>query len=135
MFSRRRQGWLLTGLCGVLLLVGSLPSTAQQFGNVACKKTLVNQKGTNKADIVIGVTAVTIADANRNRCELVILNTGFADVRCLSSLDGDPTGTAGFLVYSGLGIVLQFEGTHAWKCIRDAAATEDSTVSIAEVVP
>lgn len=106
--------------------------------NITCRSSIVNAKGVNKADVAITAAAATVADAKGGRCELAILNTGFEDIRCTSSLDGDPTATAGFLIYAGLGIILgnvEYEGRHAWKCIRAASAAGDSTVSVLEVMP
>lgn len=134
MFSYGRQGWRVCMLC---VLLGSLTvPPVWSAGNVACEKALINQQGVDRADIVVSTTAVVVALANRNRCELVILNTSLdQDIRCLSSLQGDPTATKGFLLYAGLGIILTFEGRHQWKCIRDSTATADSAVSVSEVVP
>jgi hypothetical protein len=84
-------------------------------------------------DVLIDATAggVVVLDANPQRCQALIQNTGAASMRC-----GPATvvvsAVVGFLVKAGETLTLGAEGKELWRCIRTTSTS--TTVSIAEAI-
>lgn len=114
-----KKAFLAGFVFGVFFLVDS-----HAFAQVACQRVVINEKGTSNANITINNTAggILIADANSNRCSLVIHNNG-ANVMTCGPATITVSATAGFIV--GVGGVLSFdsEGKEAWRCFSDTGTT------------
>lgn len=119
--------WMRLLLAGLLLL----PLTAQ--AQLACGNWVTNVQGTALADVTVSSTAVAVLAAHGARCSALISNSSANSMRCLSSTDGDPTSTKGFLITGGQTLVLSTESRRAVKCIRTGGS--DATASVAEALP
>lgn len=111
----------------MLLFLGTMANAAEN-----CKQPLVNLQGVAGADIVVSASPVVVMDNNPGRCFAIIKNNSANQVRCMLSLQGVPSATAGVLLSQNDWIKLDTDSGSAWRCIR---VTNDGAVQVLESIP
>lgn len=122
--------WLL-----MLLLLAWPDSRTLAQSPSPCHNVRVNAR-TNGAALLVGTTAVTIAEAHPDRCALIIVNETQSPMRCAPASGPYALAvsrTVGMLIPPGLYPVLGPAGQQAWACVR--TGSYDVRLSIGEELP
>ena len=106
----------------LLLWAGLAAAQTQQ-----CVKTKANPTNAGQCRTV-STMAITVAERNTSRCNLMIVNTSVNPMMCRDVTDGPPTAAAGLPIPGGQFLTLEWEGRQQWQCIRSAAADAQACV-------
>lgn len=110
----------------LLLFTSTLASAARPED---CRYPKINLQGSSNTDVTVSSTAIVVMADDAFRCEAEISNTGTTNMRCAAS-GLTPTSTVGKLIQAGQSLLLNYESTKEWSCVR---VTTDTTANVGEV--